>query len=103
MSQSPWLLLTGLSVDGIVLLGRRMHWSPSMINWGITGGIALSTMIASALVLVTLGALLSSGHATSGGHSAILFLLDLVLAVPGTLLGNWLGGTISKAVAELRS
>lgn len=103
ISQSPWLLLTGLSVDGIVFLGRRLHWSPSIINWGIAGGMALSTMIASAMVLVTLGALLSSRHVTSGGQSALLFLLALVLAVPGTLLGNWLGGTISQAVAELRS
>jgi hypothetical protein len=104
ISQSPWLLLTGLSIDGIIFLGRRLHWSPSRINWRIAGSIALSTMIVSALILIGLGNAQSSGSATSDSHSAILFfVLALALAVPGTLLGSWFGGAISKMIAELRS
>jgi hypothetical protein len=101
ISQTPWLLLTGVIVDGIIFLGRRLHWSPSTMNWSTLAGLALGSIIASAIILLTLGSVLSSGHATES-HSIILLLVSLLLAIPGTLLGGWLGNMISQTVAELR-
>jgi len=102
IGQSPWLLLTGLSIDGIILLGRRAHWSLSMRNWGIAFSAAVSTTIVAALKLITLASAATSGHATSGGHSILPFLLALVIAVPGGLLGSWFGSTISNTIETLR-
>jgi hypothetical protein len=102
LGQSPWLLLTGLSIDGTLLLGRRAHWSPSMRNWGIALAAAVSTTIVAVLKLITLASAAPDGHTTSGGHSILPFLLALVIAVLGGLLGSWFGSTISKTVETLR-
>jgi hypothetical protein len=98
LGQSPWLLLTGLSIDGYIFLSKRAHWSLSMRNWGIAFAVAVSTTIVAALKLLSL-----AGSSTSGGHSILPFLLALVIAVPGGLLGNQFSGTISKTLETLRS
>ena len=101
LGQSPLLLLTGLSIDGILLLGRRAHKSFSTLSWGIVSAATVSTAIIAVLTLITLGTALGRGQ-TSGGHVGVSLLLSLVLAILGGLLGSWLGITISKTVQELR-
>jgi hypothetical protein len=97
--QSPWLLLTGLSIDGIVFLSKRAHWSLSTRTWGIASAAAVSTAIVAALKLLSL----ASQTASSGQSQSVLpFLLALVIAVPGGLLGNWFGTSMSKTIETLR-
>lgn len=101
--QSPLLLLTGLSIDGIILLGKRAHWSLSMRNWGIAYAAAVSTTIVAASMLLVIGNAFARGHVVAGGRNAVIpFLFALVLAVLSGLLGSWLGITISKTVQELK-
>ena len=95
LAQSPWFLLAGLSLDGIILLSRRAHWSSTGLYWGIVLATAVSVMIVATLQLIMLG--------LAGNASLFPFLLSLVLTVPGVLIGNWFGSTISTTVEELRS
>ena len=99
IGQSPWLLLTGLSIDGVVFLSKRAHWSLATRTWAIASAAAVGTAIVAALKLLSL-----ASQTASGGQGSILpFLLALVIAVPGGLLGNWFGTTISKTIETLRS
>jgi hypothetical protein len=96
------LLLTGLSIDGAILLGKRARWSLSTFNWEIAFAAAVSTTIGAALTFVVLGSALARGQATPGGQVGIAFLLSLALAVLGGLLGSWLGTKVSTTVQDLR-
>jgi hypothetical protein len=102
LGQSPLLLLTGLSIDGAILLGKRARWSLSTFNWEIAFAAAVSTTIGAALTFVVLGSALARGQATPGGQVGIAFLLSLALAVLGGLLGSWLGTKVSTTVQDLR-
>ncbi len=101
LGQSPLLLLTGLSIDGIRLLGRRARWSLSTLTWGIVFAATISTAIIAVLTLITLGTALTRGQA-SGGHAVVSLLLSLVLALLGGLLGSGLGIAISETIQESR-
>lgn len=104
LTQTPWLLLSGLSIDGIVFLSKRGRWSAAARNWGVAIAAAVSTAIVAGLKLLELAsAATASAGSNSGGHHSILpFLLALIIAIPGGLLGNWLGSTVSGSVETLR-
>jgi hypothetical protein len=98
--QTPLILLTGLSIDGITWFGKRAKWSLLKLHWGIAIAAAVSAAIASALTLIVIGIALARGQATS--HGGITFLLSLVLAVLGGLLASWLAIAVSKTLQDLR-
>jgi hypothetical protein len=106
LAQTPWLLLSGLSIDGIVFLSKRGRWSAAARNWGVAIAAAVSTAIVAGLKLLELAsaaAAFAGSSSASGGHQSILpFLLALIIAIPGGLLGNWLGSIVSGSVETLR-
>jgi hypothetical protein len=102
LGQSFWLLLCGLSIDGIMWLGTSAHWSLTRISWGTAFAAALSSMLVAAVTLPLVAFQLAPKQHIIGGPSDVTFVLALLLAVPGGLLVSWIGGTISKTVQELR-
>ena len=102
LGQSPLLLLTGLSIDSVILLGKRASWSLPTLNWGVALAAAVSTTLVAVLTLITIGTALTRGQATQSGHIGIPFLLSLVFAVLGGLLASWFGALVSKTVQDLR-
>ncbi|HLX41451.1 MAG TPA: hypothetical protein VKR42_13030 [Ktedonobacteraceae bacterium] len=102
LGQTPFLLLASLSIDGVILLGRRAHWSPSTIKNGIVIASLVSMFFVAALTLILLGAGTRQAQGGGGGHVALAFLLALLLTIPGSLIGGWLGLTISGALQTLR-
>jgi hypothetical protein len=97
--QNPLLLLAGLSIDDIVLLSRRRHWSLSTFNWRLVLVATVSTAIVAVLTLITLG----RGQAAGNGHAVVALLFALVFAMLGGFVGSWLGTTIGKTLQEWRS
>jgi hypothetical protein len=101
LGQTPLLLLTALSLDGVVWLGRRSRWALTKRNtWEL-----VAVMVS--IVLVT-GSILVQIHlaARGGGGSSGTLVLDLVLVLlltgPFSLLGNWLASTMSETIQALR-
>jgi hypothetical protein len=101
--QTPLLLLTALSLDGIVWLGRRGKWTLTRQNtWGLVAAM-VSMIVVAGFTLVQYGLRV---RVVRGGGMGRFFVLDIALAllltIPGSLLGNWLALTISKAIQALR-
>ncbi len=103
LGQTPLLLLTSLCLDGVIWLGRRGQWAPARQKiWGSVVS-TVSIMFVAGFTLVQIGLRL---HTTQGGSMrggiVLEILLALILAVPGSLLGGWLGLTISDTLQALR-
>lgn len=103
LGQTPLLLLTGFVIDGVAWLGRRSHWSLPTLNKGITIAAVLSILLVASGTLILAGVSLATGaHARASGHAGVMLLISFVLALPGGLLGSWLGFTISEVLRELQ-
>lgn len=99
LGQTPVILLTALSIDGVVWLGKRNRWTLKQRNvWMLVAATASMILVAA----LTLLALRLSASATRGGGAARSFILTLLLTIPGSLLGYWLVLMISKTVQTLR-
>jgi hypothetical protein len=99
LGQTPVLLLSSLSLDGVVWLGRRGQWAVVKRNtWGFVA-VMVSMILVTGLILVEF-------HLAEGGSFTSTFelnlALSLLLAVPGGLLGNWLASTMSEIIQTLR-
>jgi hypothetical protein len=104
LGQTPVLLLTALSIDGVVWLGRRRKWTLTKVNtWGIVVAI-ISMFLVAGFTLVQFGVRQRAALGGGGVRGSLVLglALSLLLTLPGGLLGNWLGQTISKTVQALR-
>ena len=105
LGQTPVLLLTALSLDGVVWLGRRGKWALTRLNtWGLVASM-VSMFLVAGFTLVRLGVrerVARGGGGGMGGSLVLGIALSLLLTVPGSLLGNWLALTISEAAQALR-
>ena len=89
LGQTPFLLLASLSIDGVIWLGHRAHWSLSAIKNGVVIAAFVSMFFVAALTLVLLGTGTRQAQGGGGGHLARGFLLVLLLTIPGSLIGGW--------------
>ncbi len=106
MGQTPLLLLTALSLDGIVWLGRRGKWLLTKQNvWGLVVAI-ISMIVVAGFTLVQYSVRQRALQGGIGRFFMLAFALEIALAllltIPGSLLGNWLALTISKAIQTQR-
>ena len=103
LGQTPLLLLTSLSIDGVVWLGKRGQWSSTKQKmWGIVAS-TVTIFLVTGYTLVQLGLHASTAQGSSAkGFNMLALVLALILAVPGSLLGGWMGLTISDIVQGRR-
>ena len=104
LGQTPVLLGLSLSLDGVVWLGQRGKWALTSQNTWMLVAALVSMFLVAGFTLVQQAGL--RGQVAQGGGrggSFVLgFVLALLLAIPGSLLGNWLALKISGAVQALR-
>lgn len=106
LGQTPVLWLASLSLDGAVWLGKRGKWVLTKRNTWQLVAATVSMFVVTGFILVQLA--FSERAARTGGGGGLRgtlllgIVFSLLLAVPGSLLGNWLALTISKAVQALR-
>jgi hypothetical protein len=104
--QTPVLLLSALSIDGVVWLGRHGQWTLAAVKkWGIVAALVSMFLVAGFTVVQQVGLRGQAGQGGGGGRGGSLvlaFVLSLILTVPGSLLGNWLAQTISETMQGLR-
>jgi hypothetical protein len=98
MGQTPVLLLTALSLDGVAWLGQRGKWTLTRRTiWGLVAAIVSMALVAG----FTLAQLSLSARAVHSGVGRLL-VSSLLLTIPGSLLGYWLALTIGKTLQALR-
>jgi hypothetical protein len=99
--QSPALLLLALCIDGAVWLGRRGTWPLTRQNTWVLVAALVSMILVAGVTLAQIGLRAQAaqgGGGFRGGHILLGFLLALLLTIPGSLLGCWLGATISQTM-----
>lgn len=93
--QTPLPLLLSLSLDGIAWLGQRGKWRLTRRRtWSLVTALVSMCLVDTFLLRL---ALIASHAAISG-----VFVLDLVLTLPASLLGYWLASTLSQTIQTLR-
>lgn len=102
MGETPFLLLTGICIDGIIWLARRNHWSRTTRNSSVLIATMLSLLVVTALTLITIGTGLGKAHTGTTSHVAVALLISLVLVLPGSFIGSWLGSTIGSILQGFR-
>lgn len=105
LGQTPVLVLASLSLDGVVWLGKRGKWALTRRNTWELIALTVSMFVVTGFILVQLAFSERAARAGGSGPRGALVLgitFSLLLAIPGSLLGNWLARTISKAVQALR-
>ena len=103
LGQTPMLLLTALSLDGVVWLGRRRRWELMTMNkWELIAA-TVSMILVTGFILVQ--SEVNERAVRAGGIRGSLVLglvLSLLLTVFGSLLGNWLAHSMSQTMRALR-
>ncbi len=94
LGQTPLFLLMGIAIDSTIWAGSRRKWSLTVMNWGIMIAAMLSMLIVVSIILLTLNA--GRASSTSG------ILLSIFLALPGALIGSWLGLRIGNEIQRLQ-
>ena len=105
LGQTPVLLLTALSIDGVVWLGRRGQWTLTRLKKWVIVASLISMFIVAGLTLVLIRASLRVAQGGGGGARgsvALALVISLILTVPGSLIGNWLAQVISDTLQTLR-
>jgi uncharacterized membrane protein len=105
LGQTPVLLLTALSIDGVVWLGRRGQWKLSTLKKRALIASMVSMFLVAGFILVQISLRTRAGQGSGGGRGGSLvpgLVLSLILTIPGSLLGGWLALTISETMQALR-
>ncbi len=102
LGQTPLLLLTSLSIDGVVWLARRNRWTATRQQAWVIVAAAVSILIVTGFTLVQIGLSIRTARAGHAGGNLLAIVLALILTVPGSLLGAWLASKLGDALQTLR-